>query len=280
MWGVWWIPLRAVEGAGVGGDWASALLFAIGALAVSAVAAARRADLRAGTAAFWLVGILTGTAWSFWNHALISGDVVRVTLLFYLSPIWATLLARAMLGEPFGWLRGLSIALGLGGAVVVLGFGGGIPVPRTMGEWMGLGSGLLFAAATIVIRKTGAAGLLGRSLGSFLCGTAASAALALVGSAEPPAGAAIVASLPYLAVSLFWLLPLSWMVLWGAGHLDPGRVNILLLLEAVTAAISASILTDEPFGWREFAGCILIVGAGLIEGLAEMRGRAMLRQPA
>jgi hypothetical protein len=48
----------------------------------------------------------------------------------------------------------------------------------------------------------------------------------------------------------------------------------------VGAAVSAAILTDEPFGWREAVGCILIVGAGLIEGLDEMKSSRKAETPA
>ena len=37
---------------------------------------------------------------------------------------------------------------------------------------------------------------------------------------------------------------------------------------------------DEPFGWREIAGCILILGAGLIEGLDQLRDSARKRAAA
>jgi drug/metabolite transporter (DMT)-like permease len=38
-----------------------------------------------------------------------------------------------------------------------------------------------------------------------------------------------------------------------------------------TAAASAAVLAGEPFGLRETAGCALILGAGLLEGLAALR---------
>jgi drug/metabolite transporter (DMT)-like permease len=66
------------------------------------------------------------------------------------------------------------------------------------------------------------------------------------------------------------------MILWGAGRLDPGRVAVLLLLEVLASAISAALLTDEPFGLHELIGCILILAAGLVEGLDQLRARPKL----
>ena len=70
---------------------------------------------------------------------------------------------------------------------------------------------------------------------------------------------------------MLWQVLLAWLVMWGSGFVEPGRVTVLLLLEVVGAAVSAAILTDEPFGLREILGCIFIVGAGLIEGFDEIR---------
>jgi hypothetical protein len=72
------------------------------------------------------------------------------------------------------------------------------------------------------------------------------------------------------AVALAWLLPVTWLLLWGARFLEPGRVSLLLLLEVAVAAISAALLAGEPFGRREAAGCLLILAAGALEGAAEL----------
>jgi drug/metabolite transporter (DMT)-like permease len=71
--------------------------------------------------------------------------------------------------------------------------------------------------------------------------------------------------------ALAWLLPCTWLLLWGARSLEPGRVSLLLLLEVAVAAISAALLAGEPFGLREAAGCLLILSAGALEGAAELR---------
>jgi drug/metabolite transporter (DMT)-like permease len=60
-------------------------------------------------------------------------------------------------------------------------------------------------------------------------------------------------------------------MIWGAARLDPGRVSILLMLEVGVASLSAGLLTDEPFGWREVAGGLLILGAGVLESYDQLR---------
>ena len=43
-----------------------------------------------------------------------------------------------------------------------------------------------------------------------------------------------------------------------------GLCSILFLSEIVVGVISSSILTNEPFGWREILGSLLIVIGGIL----------------
>ncbi len=45
------------------------------------------------------------------------------------------------------------------------------------------------------------------------------------------------------------------------------------MIEVIAASVSAGLLTDEPFGWREAAGCVLILSAGLVEAAPDLRRR-------
>jgi drug/metabolite transporter (DMT)-like permease len=274
LWGIWWIPLRWLESAGLSGDRAGVAVYAAAFIVLAPFIVARRGRLRAGGRDLLLVGLFSGVAFGAWNHALIAGDVVRVTLLFYLAPIWGTGLGFLFFREPVRLLRVLAILLGLGGAAVVLGFDGGLPLPHSLAEWMALVSGILFAFAAIFSRKAPAVGTLEKTWVN--CVFAGLTALLLV-AALPAAGSPVAWSVSGVALPLLlclvWQIPVTWMLLWGATRLDAGRVGILLLLEVMAAAASAAILTDEPFGWREGLGCLLIVGAGLVEGLDEMRAR-------
>ena len=270
LWGLWWMPLRALEARGLSGDWAIVVLYGFGALVVLPMAVARHQRGRGVKRTALAVGLLFGAALAAWSHAILLGEVVRVTLLFYLSPVWATVFGMTILGDRPSLVRLGAIVAGLGGAAVVLGFEGGLPLPRSEADWMSLASGVLFAAAATATRKGGAAGDFEQTFATFAC-TALFAWLLMVFS---PAGAMTLPSLdsPVLwslaaAATAFWLVPTTWLVLWGAARLDPGRVTILLFLEVGAAALSAGLLTDEPLGWRELVGSILILGAAAAEAL-------------
>ena len=277
LWGLWWIPLRALEARGLSGDWASVVLYGGGALVVLPLAIARHKQVRGVKRTALAVGLLFGAALAAWTHAIIVGEVVRVTLLFYLSPIWATLFGMAVLGDRPSFMRLAAIAAGIAGAAVVLGFEDGLPMPRSAADWMSLGSGVLFAAAATVTRRAGEVGDFEQTFATFVF-TAAFAWLFMV---VAPGGALVLPALgsPFLwamaaAAAALWLVPTTWLVLWGAARLDPARVTILLFLEVGAAALSAGILTDEPLGLRELAGSVLILGAAAAEALGGNGPRA------
>lgn len=281
LWGLWWIPVRGLEAGGLRGDWVSVALYGVGALGLLPFLVAfwlkDRNSFWNGAGSAALAGLFCGIALAFWNHALLVGEVVRVTLLFYTAPIWSTLLAALFLGEPLTLRRLVTITLGLSGAAVVLGFTpeaglSGLPLPQGEADWMAIGAGLTFAISTTIIRKSGAGNSGPQSFASLVGGALIALALAVFDPVGGGASAAPEIGLEILplaaAVGLFWLLPGLWLILWGAGRIDPGRVAILLLLEVVAAAVSAAVLTAEPFGGREVLGCLLILAAGVVEATA------------
>ena len=267
LWGAWWIPLRLLGERGWGGDWAGAAFCLAATLALLPGAIHQRHRLIAAGPALLLCGTLAGLAFAAFNNDLVEGEIVRAVLLFYLSPIWATLLAVVILGERFGVSRSLAIAAGLAGAAAVLGADGALPLPRSEADWLGLVAGMAWAGAMTATRRLAAV----PSFDKTFAATAGAAAVSLVFGllltpAGVPAGEALSNALPLIVgATLFCLIPLTFLEFWGASRLDPGRVCIILMLEIVIASASAAALTDEPYGWPEAIGTFLILGAGLID---------------
>lgn len=265
LWGTLWIPLRHVRGLDPEGALrvAAGFLLPLVVLVPLVLARGSRAAaplLREGRAGFWLA---LGVA--LYAEGLVRGQVARVILLFYLTPIWSTLLARILLSEPIPARRVLAIGLGLAGMLVIFGPGTGATGP---GDLLGLAAGIAWAFAAVEARRRPAAPLLDRTLVHFLLlGPLFLAAAALPGS-PAPSGAAPWGGGPWLWLAPFaalWMLPVVLLTLFGAARLDPGRYAMLLMLEVVVGLASSTLLIAEPFTLREALGAALILTAITVE---------------
>lgn len=274
VWGCWWIPLREIDSYGLRGDWTSVVVLGIGALCLGPFLLRRLGRLLRAGAAVWGAGLFLGAMFATYQHGLIAGDVVRVTLLFYLAPVWGTLMGIAVLGDRFSWHRVAVIVLGFAGAAVVLGFEGVVPLPQDTGEWMGLVSGFVFAiGATFANRVTGDYELEKAWL-SLASGAGLSVLFALVSPVYPvPTAAQLLAAAPFIVgVVVAVLIPITWVMVWGAQKLDPGRISLLFMLEVVAASITSTLLAGEPYGLAKLLGTVMILTAGAIEALSKRGG--------
>lgn len=271
MWGTMWIPARAMSSGGLDSGLAAALstLVAIAALIPELL---RNRSALVFSRRVWWISFLLGFGVALYWEAMVRGNVARVVLLFYLMPVWTVILARLINGEAATGRRILGVALGLGGMMVVFSANGGIPLPRSLADYMGLAAGVMWALAFVLCARPGMEKTtLSQLLGSLLILAPSVWLLTLLpGSREAAnvmeAQAGLAATVIWLAAfGLIWLLPGMYMTLFGADHLQPGQVAIFLMLEVVIALVSSAILLDEPFGLREVAGAILILGASLVE---------------
>lgn len=270
LWGLFWIPVRAVEAGGISAGWTGPVMFVCAVVVVLPVAIWRWRIFRASDARFWMACGLAGTAFTLYASSFNLTDVVHAMLLFYVSPIWSTLLGLLFLGERLTLNRVLAIALGLGGLITVLGGEAGFPLPRHIGDWFALGAGVCWSFASVQFFRGGAEMLLEKTFGFALCALAVSVGLAML-----PFG--IDSVIPdwdslgrvwiWLAAVTVFLLPAFYLTIWPTTVLSPARVGILFMFEVITGVASAAVLTDEPFGMRELAGTILILGAGAAEVL-------------
>lgn len=276
LWGLYWVPLRQLDAVVRAGPWVTlaAVVVACALLAPAGWRARRR--LRAASNRALASIALGGASFALYSNGLLYGDVAVVILLFYLTPIWSTLIARFWLGWPVSWWRYAAIVCGLVGIALVLrGNHGGLPVPRGLGDWMGLASGLLWAIASTGIHvhaRTRPA----ETNFVFCLGAAALAvvtALAL-GPASPPA-IEPAARLPAAAWTLliggaWWALSLT-AFMWATGILEPARVGILLMSEVIVGAVSAALFAAEAFGPMMAAGTLLVIVAGALETVPDRR---------
>jgi len=275
VWGLFWIPLRALDELGVTGAWATALFYLVPALLILPLMLARWRKLVAGGLSLQLTGLVTGVAVVLYADSLIYTEVIRAMLLYYLTPVWSTILARLFLGEPITAVRWLAIALGLAGLLVIFGVDVGAPMPRNVGDWMGLVAGFCWGVAAVRMRGDETNHALEFTSLHFLWGTPAAVLIALLplsGAHAAPDAATAVSVLPWLVpVLAVIVVPGSFAAMWGASHLNPGIVGLLFMTEISVGTATAAIWANEPFGLREIIGIVLITSAGLAESVPDLR---------
>ncbi len=269
MWGLYWLPLRAVGEGGLTGAWPGTLVYAgLCVLLLPFLIFQVRKSATTNWRGLAWSGLFTGTAFAFYSISLFLTDVIHSILLFYMTPVWSTVLGILFLGERLSLQRTIALVLGLAGLFVILGLGVQIPWPRNLGDWLALISGMAWSYGTFCLFRMGQTGVVQQVYVFVLGSLVVSVAAIIIGGASFGASASlqdIQNALPTAIMVSLFVLPMIFLTLWPAAVLSPGRVGLLLMGEVVVGIGSAAWLSGEPFGMREFTGALLIASAGLVE---------------
>jgi len=199
-------------------------------------------------------------------YALRLTSAVHTGWLIGLIPIWSALLAARFLGERLTATRVLGLALGFGGALLVITRGhigpSTLVLPGTRGDLLILLSTVNWAAYTIV----------GRSVMQRLEPGAATAFLLVVGlvcvlplallggGAESllHSSARAWAAIVFLGVACSGLGYLLWSA--ALERLSASRVAAFLYLEPLVTLAAAASYLHEPVGLTTVAGGLIVLG--------------------
>lgn len=274
-WGLTWLPLKYLNAHGMQGPVLVLVAFAAAALVLLPAFIRQRRSWAGQVRFLLLIALFGGFANLSFQIALYEGEVIRVMILFYLLPVWSVLGGRMFLGERIDRLRMVTVAMALLGAFLIL---GGFAVFGTQTGWvdmLAIASGLAFAMNNIVFRATQTLPVTSKVAAVFVgCAVLVGGYLAVsqpVASVYTPA-----TMLLTVLYGVAWLTPITFGTQWGVTRLEAGRASIIIIMELVTAVISAGLLLGETLSAGELAGGLLVVGAVLVETLRE----ASLPQPA
>ncbi|MDG2300015.1 MAG: DMT family transporter [Planktomarina sp.] len=276
VWGLFWIPLRALEDVGLHGLWVTVVYFIVPTLCLVPIAFWRRKHFRAGGFQLQITAMVSGGALLLYSTSIVYTDVVRAMLLFYLTPIWGTIFARIFLSENITPMRILTIVIAILGMLTIFGLGVRFPMPKNAGDWMGIGSGILWAIAMVRLRLDQDTSSIDMTLGFFFWSLVFAIFIAVIlAPSYVPSVAQTLPAMPLLLIFMALLiLPGTYASLWGSKFLSPGVVGLLFMTEIVVGSISVALLAGEPFGIREVVGIVLISGASLIEPIASLVQRS------
>lgn len=266
LWGLSWWPLKAFAAQGLDGPALSLLSYGPVALCGLVLLWRQYAAWRDRAGLLLLLGLIGGSANVAFVTALMRGEVVRVMLLFYLSPVWSVLGGRLFLGERIGRRRLLAVALALAGLGAVLGGAAAFDSALSTTDWLALASGMAFAGNNLLARATPTVPMSSKTVAVFLGGTL-TAVLMLAFEAQAPAWGGLSAAtlLGVLAYGFIWLglAMVTWQ--YGVTHLETGRAAVILITELVVAVASSVLMGEEQLLPRTVLGALLIGAAALLE---------------
>ena len=274
-WGLYWIPQRALEAAGMSGGWGTIAQYALCALILLPIALIRGLKGRQTGLNLPLAGLLMGGGIVCYANSFLLTDVIRALLLFYLTPVWATLIEIVFLRAPPGWRRAITLPMSLAGVWIVIGAETGLPLPENAGDWLALLGGAMFAAGAARVQVARIDGIFPMLFAFFIFGGAfavmQSVLLADVLGPAPPVQTWIALTPWFLLLCVGFFLPTNVLITWAPTQLGAGLFSILILAELIFGTVSAAIWTEEVFGWREAVGSALILSAGVIEVVLSLR---------
>jgi drug/metabolite transporter (DMT)-like permease len=268
VWGIIWYPYRLLEQAGIPGVASSFYTYLI-ALVIGSLVFIKhwRGLLAQPKSIIWLV---LAAGWTNLSYvlAVIDGEIMRIMLLFYLSPIWTLLLAHFWLKERTGLREVLVIITSLLGAFIMLydaTQSNSLPLPHSQSDWLGVSAGIGFSLTNVITRKSAHLTIITKSFAVWLGVVLISLVGMLFFSGEfivlpktfSKADWAIV-----LLVSLM-LFASTLFVQYGVTHIAAARASVIFLFELVVAAIAAYFLAGETMALNEWIGGSLIIIAAI-----------------
>ena len=269
FWGVLWVPMRHIEAMGLSGLWVVVLFHFLPALAmlplIVRVAPSSRRDW--GRAA--VAGALMGAGFALYALGLVVASVTKTVILFYMTPIWSTVIAYFVLRERAGWGRWLAIAAALVGCALVTGVSRD-ELRFDPADLLGLLSGLFWALGSVMIRRYDGLDFVTVSFLQYLSGGIMALLAALyLGDPLPQLNAFLQAIPPAFLASVVVFLPSVLLIFRIMQYVSPGLVGILMLSEALVAAVSAAFWLGETLSSTQWIGVGAILTTGVFIGFYE-----------
>lgn len=220
-----------------------------------------------------LSGICVGFNWILLFEAYRHTTVATATLSYYMAPVFVMLASPFVLREHLSWIKGLCVAMALGGMVLVSGvIQGGSEGVALIGIFYGMGAAALYATAVLLNKFIH--DIDGYDLTIMQLGTAA------------------LVLLPYTLLTESWstltpdatsLLLLAFVGVVHTGFnyslyfssiqsLQAQTVALLSYIDPVVAIILSTVLLGESMDMLSVLGAVLVLGSTLLQELCSRKG--------
>lgn len=267
VWGVIWFPYRLLAESNITGVVASFYTYLI-ALVIGIFVFSKqwRGMFKQPKTIAWLI---LAAGWTNLSYvlAVIDGEVMRVILLFYLSPVWTLLLAHFWLKERAGLKEVMVIVVSLVGAFIMLSDAsrpGQLPLPSSLSDWLAVSAGIGFALTNVITRKSAHLSLAAKSFAVWV----GVVLLSLFGILFFNQTLSLPSTINLMDWGLLLIIALllfssTLLVQYGVTHMTAARASVIFLFELVVAAIAAYFLAGEAMTINAWIGGALIVSAAI-----------------
>jgi drug/metabolite transporter (DMT)-like permease len=268
-WGLYWLPLRSIEQSGIVGSWSIVLVNACPLIILVPLIFFNLDKFKKYPKPILFAGIMIGAAFTFYANGLVQTSVIRATLLFYLSPIWSTIIGIIWLNERLTIARVISIIVALIGLILLLyDFRNQETVILNFGDFSSILSGLFWALGASILKKWSKLPIIPLTAIVYFSTTSLSILLAIIVYKAPIPSLALIGQ--NFSTAFIWsvivLLPSFCIIFRISQILFPGRVGILMMSEVAVAVISAKILLpEEQMVILQWIGASAILLAGVVE---------------
>jgi len=222
-------------------------------------AAGKRTDF---TKALVLAGIYFAGDMGIWHLSLHYTTVANATLLSNFAPIFIALWMWVAYRVRFAPIFIVGMLIALAGAMMLVGPNAGGPASgstKLLGDALGLGSAVFYAAYQLVIKDARSAYSTARLMAwsTTITGIALLPfALAAPGAFWPAQAAGW---LPLLALALVAQIGGQTVIAYASAHLPANLSSVSLLIQPLTAAVAAWMIFQEAIGPVQMAGGALLL---------------------
>lgn len=269
FWGLMWVPMRLTESMGVAPLWVQFWFTTMPALFLACLCLQPAMRERQHWPIYLMSGMCIGIGYTLYALGLLLASVSKTTVLFYLTPIWSTLLGSLFLGERPGPWRWVAIALAVLGCCLVMRISP-LEMQYELLDLLGLLSGVFWGMGTVVLRRFPNIDYRTATFAQYLSGTLITGGAIVLLGVEAPSlltsgkAASMGAIFGVLIFMTSFLLIIRIMQ-----YMSPGRVGILMLSEVLVAVLSAMYFLGEALAAFQWLGVFVILSAGVFVVTAE-----------
>ncbi|HDY85275.1 hypothetical protein LCGC14_0646120 [marine sediment metagenome] len=259
LWGTIWYPLRWLDEAGLSAVWSSLVMYlAAGILALPFLFKKNIFKLSDRKDLIFLA-IAAGVTNIAFLVALTEGEVMRVMLLFYLSPIWSVLLSRWWLKEQLSATAIAMLVVAMIGSLVMLWDTNiGFPWPQGLADWLAITASIAFSINNVLARKLANVSMAAKT-GVIWWGVVIASIFVLGWQQTPIPDVSMNIWVVAGMVGVFGTVFMTMAALYGIARMPIYHSSVIMLFELVAAAISAWALTSEIMSLQEWLGGALIL---------------------